>query len=424
MGLAALCGLPLGHIFTVKTLPDHPLAIAFSGGGDSTALVHMLRDHRPAPLILIVDHALRAGSRAEALAAQSFAHSFGLNTEILTWTHDDPSTGLQEKARNARYALLGQVCRSAGIKSLLTAHTRDDQAETLLMRTARGTDWRGAAGMSDEVYAPVWPELANVTLLRPLMEYSRQELRAYNAEHNLTWSEDPSNENRVFSRIQARDTLEGDLKKTEALLQAARINRTRLDEERGRFSEFYKAHVSVNAVGLMTLHRPAPTALLKIFLRAASGSGGPIDNGKAEALAAAMKRADFKSMTLAGAMVMKRKDGWVIGRDPVAAKGRHDQPPLQPFALERANITLWDGRFQVKARSSGWTLGTARSCPHKITNMPTEIPYVFKDGLPAIWTADGMAKILTGSDPDSDVFYTCLVAPRLHRLLSPGLTSE
>ena len=119
--------------------PDIPnnlgrFAIAFSGGGDSTALVHILKDHDPKPLILIVDHGLRDGSRDEAEHAKKFSESLALETLILTWAHNNPKAGLQEKARKARYGLMGGVCRERGIAYLLTGHTQDDQAETLLMR--------------------------------------------------------------------------------------------------------------------------------------------------------------------------------------------------------------------------------------------------------------------------------------------------
>ena len=128
----------------------------------------------------IVDHALRAGSNDEAKSAKAFAQKCGYDAQIFTWQNNLPKTGLQEKSRRARYGLMGQVCREQGIKYLFTAHNRDDQAETLLMRYDKKTDWRGAAGMSPMRYGAVWPELAEVTICRPLLDISRQELRDYN----------------------------------------------------------------------------------------------------------------------------------------------------------------------------------------------------------------------------------------------------
>jgi len=102
---------------------------------------------------------------------------------------------------------MGEHCRRDGIAYLLTAHSEDDQAETLLMRYERKTDWRGAAGMAELSYGAVWPELASVNVARPLLGVTRQSLRDYNLTHKLRWAEDPSNENRDYARIRARDYL-------------------------------------------------------------------------------------------------------------------------------------------------------------------------------------------------------------------------
>lgn len=83
-----------------------PFAIAFSGGGDSTALVHALKDHPQAKHVYIVDHDLRAGSGAEAQAAKDFALACEYNSKMLKWKHNSPSSALQEKARKARYGLM------------------------------------------------------------------------------------------------------------------------------------------------------------------------------------------------------------------------------------------------------------------------------------------------------------------------------
>ena len=186
-------------------IPETRFAIAYSGGGDSTALIYALRLYDP--LVLIVDHGLRAGSEAEAQKAAAFARGLNLTARVLTWSHEGISSGIQEKAREARYKMLGDACREVGIIYLLTGHTKDDQAETLLMRYDRGTDWRGAAGMSAQIYAPLWPALVDVTLVRPLLNASRSALREYNRQHGLTWIEDPSNENPDFERIRARQYL-------------------------------------------------------------------------------------------------------------------------------------------------------------------------------------------------------------------------
>ena len=110
--------------------PKDKFAIAFSGGGDSTALVHALKGHPQHGPVFIVDHALRAGSNDEAKNAKTFAQKCGCKVQIFTWQNNLPKTGLQEKARRARYSLMGQACREQSIKYLQTDHNLDDQAET------------------------------------------------------------------------------------------------------------------------------------------------------------------------------------------------------------------------------------------------------------------------------------------------------
>jgi len=138
MSLTAHLNQKLTHL-----LPDNaPFSIAFSGGGDSTALVHALKDHPQATHVFIIDHNLRSGSAKEAQAALSFAQNCGYDAKVVTWSHDSPTTGVQEKARQGRYKIMAQLCIAAGIEYLLTAHNQDDQAETVMMRMDRQTDLR------------------------------------------------------------------------------------------------------------------------------------------------------------------------------------------------------------------------------------------------------------------------------------------
>jgi tRNA(Ile)-lysidine synthase len=131
------------------------IAIAVSGGCDSTALMVLFaewlrsRGQYPANhVVLTVDHQLRAESAAEAAAVATQAHALGYRHATLVWDAAKPQAGLQAAARAARYALLSDYARARGLFALLTAHTLDDQAETLLMRLARGSGIDGLASMA------------------------------------------------------------------------------------------------------------------------------------------------------------------------------------------------------------------------------------------------------------------------------------
>src|SRR5689334_3766355 len=127
------------------SLRDMPaLVIAVSGGPDSTALLWLIaRWHKklkakPKLLAVTVDHGLRKEARREATQVGKLAGKLGVLHRIVKWRGSKPKSGLQEKARDARYALLRDAANKIGARHVVTAHTLDDQAETVLMRMARG----------------------------------------------------------------------------------------------------------------------------------------------------------------------------------------------------------------------------------------------------------------------------------------------
>ncbi|NNE57142.1 MAG: tRNA lysidine(34) synthetase TilS [Hellea sp.] len=397
----------------LENLPSQRLAIAFSGGGDSTALVHLCRNRSPKPLVLIVDHALRAESDKESLRARDFARGHGLETKVLRWDHGPVKTGIQEKARNARYDLLGRACRKAGIKFLLTAHTRDDQAETLLMRYDRGTGWRGAAGMAKSSYGAVWPQLAKISLLRPLLEASREELRAYNAKHGLHWIEDPSNENRNFDRIRARDYLKDRPELTEHLVSTAADLRLGIKLEN---KHIRTCPTWVDAAGLIHAKTLPLKRLAELMLMAASGTGQAVNRKKLADFVQKLGEPGFKSATYASALCLKVQDEWIFGPDPSLHKGRHNKPSIQPITLAAGEETIWNGRFFVTA-SQDIVIKPVFDVLNQIDDRrPKLIPKIFADSLPAFLSPKG--KILNiGWGHKKTVQAQSLVAQRLHHML-------
>jgi tRNA(Ile)-lysidine synthase len=127
------------------------VALAVSGGSDSVALMTLVaewataRATPPRLAVLTVDHGLRAGSADEARRVVGWAEARRLAAHVLTWTGAKPSTGIQAAAREARYRLMRQWCDDHGFGPLVTAHTLEDQAETVLMRLARGSGVEGLA---------------------------------------------------------------------------------------------------------------------------------------------------------------------------------------------------------------------------------------------------------------------------------------
>jgi tRNA(Ile)-lysidine synthase len=185
------------------------IGLAVSGGADSLALMLLAarwRDADPqAPPLFVysVDHRLRPEAAGEVAFVLAEARKLGLPARGLRWDGDKPATGVQQAARRARYRLIGAAMVEDGADLLVTAHHRDDQAETVLMRLAHGSGLAGLRGM-----APV-AEVEGVTVARPLLGLSRATLAAIVAEAGLTPVADPSNADPHYERVRWRRALPG-----------------------------------------------------------------------------------------------------------------------------------------------------------------------------------------------------------------------
>jgi tRNA(Ile)-lysidine synthase len=179
------------------------LLVAVSGGSDSVALLALLTEWarepgRPALHAATVDHGLRAASGEEAHRVATLCGQLGVPHRILHWQGAKPRTALQEQARAARYALLVTEAERLGGATLVTAHTQDDQAETLLMRMARGSGPAGLAGMRPR------SRKGGITLVRPLLGLPKVRLVATAQARDLPFVSDPSNEDPRFGRVRWR----------------------------------------------------------------------------------------------------------------------------------------------------------------------------------------------------------------------------
>ncbi|CAO4196510.1 tRNA lysidine(34) synthetase TilS [Methylorubrum extorquens] len=183
--------------------PARPALLAVSGGPDSTALMHAAaRSGRDRFRVATVDHALRPGSADEARAVGRLATELGLIHTILTWDAPRHGSRVQASARGARYRLLTDHAERIGAGLILTAHTLDDQAETVLMRLIAGSGPSGLAGMRDE--RPLAP---GIRLVRPFLNLSKADLVAYCEMHRLPFLRDPSNTDERFTRARLRRLL-------------------------------------------------------------------------------------------------------------------------------------------------------------------------------------------------------------------------
>jgi tRNA(Ile)-lysidine synthase len=188
-------------------LADAPALLAVSGGPDSTALLVMAanwarRRERPRIEAATVDHGLRPEGADEAAAVGDLCRKLGVPHRTLLWRGDKPKTRLQERAREARYALLADHARAVGAEVVVTAHHLDDQAETVLFRLLRGSGMSGLAGMAARTTRD------GLTLLRPLLSLAKTDLVAYCEAEGVAFARDPSNEDPRYARTRMRALLE------------------------------------------------------------------------------------------------------------------------------------------------------------------------------------------------------------------------
>ena len=185
-----------------------PAAVGVSGGGDSVALMLLLADwakaaKHPDPVVLTVDHGLLPHSQKEAERVRKLASATGLKAHVLTWKGAKPSSDIEAEARSARYALMGAWCDEHRIPFLYVAHTEEDQAETFLLRLARGSGLDGLSAMQAVSPVPV-AEYASISLVRPLLEFGKAGLRDFLRSRKIEWSDDPMNGDPRFARVRLR----------------------------------------------------------------------------------------------------------------------------------------------------------------------------------------------------------------------------
>ncbi|MCT8329946.1 tRNA lysidine(34) synthetase TilS [Acidimangrovimonas sediminis] len=186
--------------------PDR-LGVAVSGGGDSTALLCLLASWRsdggPEIAAVTVDHGLRPEAADEARAVADLCARLGVGHAICRWAGWDGRGNLPDQARRARQRLIADWALARGIGAVALAHTRDDQAETVLLRLARGSGVDGLSAM-----AP-WRNAHGIDWVRPLLGTPRQDLRDYLTRHGIGWAEDPTNEDERHDRVRMRKALAG-----------------------------------------------------------------------------------------------------------------------------------------------------------------------------------------------------------------------
>ncbi|MBS0253511.1 MAG: tRNA lysidine(34) synthetase TilS, partial [Proteobacteria bacterium] len=337
---------------------DH-VVLAVSGGPDSMALMALaaewrMRVEEPNPKVSVatVDHGLRAESRREAEMVGVEARRLGLPHVILSWDGEKPSSGLSAAAREARYRLLEAHAKTVftGNVAIVTAHHRDDQAETFAMRLARGAGLDGLASMRSE--RPL-REGASIMLTRPLLAFPKARLLATLAQRGIGYADDPTNCDQRYERTRVRSALEqmdeaglsseaiatsarrlGEAREALAYAEAQFVAALDLSYGNDVFAKFDRRAFEAGPAFLRQ------KVLAKLIARYGGASPSP-QLFEVEDMVARMQRDTASAATLGGAMVSSGARFVRVWREV----GRLGQSEI---SLSPGEATVWDQRFVVR----------------------------------------------------------------------------
>lgn len=252
--------------------PPWPAAVAVSGGSDSLALMLLLgdwaeRSGRSAPVVLCVDHGLRPEARGEAGRVVAWAKSAGLKGHVLSYKGRMPASDIEAAARAVRYRLMGEWMQHKGLRALFVAHTRDDQAETFLLRVARGSGVDGLSGMRPSAPYPD-ARFPGLRLVRPLLSFDRQGLREYLSGRSHPWLDDPMNTDTRFARVLIRQSWPA--------LEAIGLTRERVA---GAAAHLGRARAALDAVSQAVLLRACRPSGNSVLVEARALTAAPREIG-------------------------------------------------------------------------------------------------------------------------------------------------
>lgn len=367
--------------------PDFPetIGLAVSGGGDSMAMLALAHNWTRVwgvkLRVVTVDHGLRPEAADEAAMVAAECATLGWPHDTLKWTGWDHSGNLQDAARAARLRLI-QDWRGE-TRDVLFAHTADDQAETVLMRLARGSGVDGLSGMS------AMRQVGGMRVVRPLLGERREDLRHYCRVLQVPWVDDPTNEDRSFDRVRMRQLMgaleaEG-IGASTLSTTAARLARAQIALKARAADVFHK--IGTEVLGTLSLRRDAFARIerdtqLRIFAAAIQWIGGHPYKPRADTLEALLDRAvSGGGGTLGGVAVTATKDALHLFRELNAVTNLTCTPDA-----------LWDGRWHLSGRAptdskiaalgqKGWD-----QIPENTT---ADLPYRMALSLPALFDSSG-----------------------------------
>ena len=348
--------LPEVKLFN-KYIDGKPIALAVSGGPDSTAMMQIAafskKINNSNITVIVVDHGLRKESKNEAKIVSQNAKLLGFKFKILKWDGVKPKTRIQEIARKKRYKLITSWCKKKGIEKLFLAHHLDDQVETFIMRLGKGSGVDGLAVMNFVT------ETYSLKLVRPFLEITKNRLIKILDISNLKWISDPTNFNTNYKRSRIRKILpilseEGiNSKQIGLVIKRMRAAKDALNNQTGILLEKYLSNVDnvayfldKNLLEEATEKEILLRILEKIFMNISGSIYPPRRNKLENILSWIIDDNNVTAKTLAGVVVRKRKSEFIFYREP---EDCYKSVNIRPLT---SRYSCWDDRFFLKANKS------------------------------------------------------------------------
>ncbi|WP_075220423.1 tRNA lysidine(34) synthetase TilS [Acuticoccus yangtzensis] len=365
---------------------DGPIGLAVSGGSDSVALALLLTEARPTRdfTLLTVDHGLRAEAAAECAAVAALAARLGRPCIILRVT-GTPRGSVQAWAREARYGLFAEAAAAHGLAAVATGHTMDDQAETLLMRLARGSGLRGLGAMRPDT------RHHGVRIVRPLLSLRREALRQMLHARGVTWTDDPSNADPAYERIAMRrlaaPLATAGLTPESLAAAAAHLARASAFVD-GEAEALLQRCVRTARTGGLAVDRALWCAAHEeVRLRALAHAVAVTGGSAAPPAFATLAEAD-RVIAAGGTTTLGRV---VVRSNARAAQIWRERRGIVPVTLAPGATAEFDGRYRVTAAQDGAPVRVAAAGPAaRRWVCPADIPAA-AETMPALFDASGLA---------------------------------
>ena len=325
---------------------SNKIAVAISGGADSTALIFSAYEWASKQNIqiigLTVNHNLRSNSFKEALEIKMILNKFNIEHYILNWNHSPVLSNIQSKARAARYELLTNWCKENSIKHLLLGHNKNDVAETFLINSLRGSGVYGLSSISEINF------VNSINIHRPLLNTSREEILLYLKNKNLKWIDDPSNSDEKFLRTKVRNIItQNNLSINMLALTATNLKRARgfIEQELNTIKENFvqirpEGYLTIALDKYLDLHQEIALLLISDCLKKISGQYLHKPRLKPlEVIHYKIHNGVIKNSTLWGCEIVIKKNFIYIYREIGRSKFS--------FHQKDTNIKIWDGRFEI-----------------------------------------------------------------------------